>query len=601
LTPRFYWHSLRTAHLFYVFLLFSVWNSVNVLIFYTETPAERKYFFDKITDRTGSTDVSGRDVYDNRQARSLLWGMERLPMLNSTATDTAHRTAYLLVLHGSHDPRYESAIAHLTTQLNPHFGPPKPYRIAYLECHPTTLAEQIIDFAATVAAQGFDQIQLVPLFLLPGVHVMQDLPAAVDAARAALTTAGNAMTIVVQHYLGHPDADQAQWLARLAAMFPFDETQGVRVLVAHGTKRPGGNQPIEDIGLALLVRPAYWFVAPSLADEIAELMELGIRDVAILPYVLVEGSLTAGIDQQLAELAQQYPHLRWQRLPSLDQSGVLLAEILARCADNSVIAPKSAITDRRSGTIGTVYLVGAGPGDPGLLTLKAKALLEQANVVIYDALVSNEVLAMIHPDATLIHAGKRKGQHSLLQAETNQLLIDWAGRVAHVVRLKGGDPFMFGRGGEEMADLVAAGVTVEVVPGVTSGIAAPAYAGIPLTHRDYSSSVTFVTGHEAAGKYRPAIDWHRIALGAETIVIYMGIHNLETIVTEFATAGLAADTPIALVRWGTRPEQEELIATLGTVVKVVADRQFQAPAIAIVGAVVNFPEHLKAIATGGFD
>jgi uroporphyrin-III C-methyltransferase len=516
-------------------------------------------------------------------------------MLNSTAAHPSHRTAYLLVLHGSHDPRYAQAIANLTTQLNPHFGPPKPYRIAYLECHPTSLAEQIIDFAQTVAAQGFGTIQLVPLFLLPGVHVMQDLPAAVDAAQQALTTAGNPIVIVVQHYLGHRDAAQARWLARLEAMFPFNETQGVRVLIAHGTKRSGGNQPIEDIGCALVARSAYWFVPPSLADAIAELNELRVRDVAILPYVLVEGALTAGIDQQLAELAQQYPNVRCDRLPSLDQSGVLLAEILARCADDPATAPTPSMTDRRSETIGTVYLVGAGPGDPGLLTLKAKALLEQANVVIYDALVSNEVLAMIHPDATLIHAGKRMGQHSLLQTETNQLLIDWAGRVARVVRLKGGDPFMFGRGGEEMADLVAAGVTVEVVPGVTSGIAAPAYAGIPLTHRDYSSSVVFVTGHEAAGKYRPAIDWQRIALGAETIVIYMGIHNLETIVREFVAAGLAADTPIALVRWGTRPEQEELIATLGTVVAVVTDRQFQAPAIAIVGAVVNFPEHLKSI------
>jgi uroporphyrin-III C-methyltransferase len=515
--------------------------------------------------------------------------MEQLPMLNST--DTAHRTAYLLVLHGSHDLRYAQSIAHLTTQLDPHFGPHKPYRIAYLECHPTTLAEQIIDFAQTIAAQGFSQIQLVPLFLLPGVHVMQDLPAAVDAARAALTTAGTAMTIVVQHYLGHPDADQARWLARLAALFPFDETQGVRVLMAHGTKRSGGNQPIEAVAKVLQARTAYWFVAPSLTDTTAELAELGDQHVAILPYVLVEGSLTAGIDQQLAALAQQYPNVRCDRLPSLDQSGVLLAEILARCAADPTMALRE-----RSETIGKVYLVGAGPGDPGLLTIRAKELLEQADVVIYDALVSNDVLAMIHPDATLIHAGKRKGQHSLLQAETNQLLIDWASRVAIVVRLKGGDPFIFGRGGEEMADLVAAGIEVAVVPGVTSGIAAPAYAGIPLTHRDYSSSVTFVTGHEAAGKYRPAIDWQRIALGAETIVIYMGIHNLETIVTEFSQAGLAADTPIALVRWGTRPEQEELIATLGTVVAVVTARQFQAPAIAIVGAVVNFPEHLAQLA-----
>lgn len=247
-------------------------------------------------------------------------------------------------------------------------------------------------------------------------------------------------------------------------------------------------------------------------------------------------------------------------------------------------------------TPGTVYLVGAGPGDPGLLTLKAKALLERADIVIYDALVSVGVLEMVNPAAKLIHAGKRRGQHSLLQAETNQLLVESAQQAAIVVRLKGGDPFIFGRGGEEMHDLVTAGIDVEVVPGVTSGIAAPAYAGIPLTHRDYSSSVVFVTGHEAAGKYRPGVNWRNIAHGAETIVIYMGIHNLDTIVAEFQAAGLPSHTPIALVRWGTRPEQEELIATLDTVVDRVQQREFQAPAIAVVGKVVQFRSHLAELA-----
>jgi uroporphyrin-III C-methyltransferase len=246
-------------------------------------------------------------------------------------------------------------------------------------------------------------------------------------------------------------------------------------------------------------------------------------------------------------------------------------------------------------SVGTVYLVGAGPGDPGLLTLKGKALLDRADVVIYDALVSAGILEMVNPQAKLINAGKRKGQHSLLQAETNQLLIDWAQRVETVVRLKGGDPLIFGRGGEEMQDLVAAGVPVEIVPGITSGIAAPAYAGIPLTHRDYSSSVIFVTGHEAAGKYRPIVNWSAIAQGAETIVVYMGIHRLDTIVEELLQAGLAAETPIALVRWGTRPEQEELIATLETVREIVQERQFQAPAIAVIGKVVNFRSDLLGL------
>ncbi|GAB4225951.1 MAG: uroporphyrinogen-III C-methyltransferase [Stanieria sp.] len=241
---------------------------------------------------------------------------------------------------------------------------------------------------------------------------------------------------------------------------------------------------------------------------------------------------------------------------------------------------------------GKVYLVGAGPGDPGLMTIKGKTLLENAEVVIYDALVSPAILAMVNPKAEKIDAGKRRGRHSKLQAETTQLLITKAQEYAVVVRLKGGDPFVFGRGGEEMADLIQAGVPVEVVPGITAGIAAPAYAGIPVTHRGYSSSVTFVTGHEMAGKYRPQVNWKAIALGSETIVIYMGVHNLENIIVELLAGGLSLQTPIALIRWGTRPEQEELIGTLETIVAQVTETGFEAPAIAVIGRVVNLHSEL---------
>jgi uroporphyrin-III C-methyltransferase len=237
--------------------------------------------------------------------------------------------------------------------------------------------------------------------------------------------------------------------------------------------------------------------------------------------------------------------------------------------------------------LGKVYLVGAGPGDPGLITLKGKGLLGCADVVIYDALVSPAILAMINPQAEQINAGKRMGRHSLFQEETTQLLKEKAQNYTIVVRLKGGDPFIFGRGGEEMVELVQAGIDVEVVPGITSGIAAAAYAGIPLTHRLYSSSVTFVTGHEAVGKYKPQVNWPAIAQGSETIVIYMGMHNLPYIVEHLCLAGLSLETPICLVRWGTRPEQEELIGQLGTIVAKVEETGFSAPAIAVIGSVVN--------------
>ncbi|MBZ8179127.1 uroporphyrinogen-III C-methyltransferase [Oscillatoria salina] len=238
-------------------------------------------------------------------------------------------------------------------------------------------------------------------------------------------------------------------------------------------------------------------------------------------------------------------------------------------------------------SVGKVYLVGAGPGDPGLMTIKGKTLLECADVVIYDALVSPQILATINPQAEQINAGKRRGRHSKLQSQTTELLIEKAQTNAIVVRLKGGDPFVFGRGGEEMEDLIAAGVPVEVVPGITSGIAAPAYAGIPVTHRSYSSSVVFVTGHEARGKYRPRVNWSAIAQSAETIVVYMGVHNLPNIVVQLAAAGLSKSTPIALIRWGTRSDQEELIGTLETIVEQVEQTNFEAPAIAVIGNVVK--------------
>lgn len=235
---------------------------------------------------------------------------------------------------------------------------------------------------------------------------------------------------------------------------------------------------------------------------------------------------------------------------------------------------------------GKVYLVGAGPGDPGLLTVRGKSLLECADAVVYDALVSEAVLAAVNPRAERVFAGKRRGNHTLLQPDINQLLVSLARQHAVVVRLKGGDPFTFGRGGEEMQDLVAAGIPVEVVPGVTAGIAAPAYAGIPVVHRDFSSSVTFVTGHEAVGKYRPRVDWQAIARSSETIVIYMGVRSLPTILPQLLAAGLSPQTPIALVRWGTLPEQEELFGTLETIAGAMAAANFAAPAIAIVGKVV---------------
>lgn len=241
---------------------------------------------------------------------------------------------------------------------------------------------------------------------------------------------------------------------------------------------------------------------------------------------------------------------------------------------------------------GLVSLVGAGPGDPGLLTLRGRACLEAAEVVVYDYLASRELLAHCRPEVELIYAGKKAGAHALSQAETNALLIAKAQAGRRVVRLKGGDPFVFGRGGEEASELAAAGVPFEIVPGVSSAIAGPAYAGIPITHRACNTQVTFFTGHEAPLKSESSLDYATLARTPGTWVMLMGVERMRAIADGLLAAGAAPNLPVALVRWATTPRQETLVATLGTIADEVERTGFQAPAVAIFGEVVTLREGL---------
>jgi len=242
---------------------------------------------------------------------------------------------------------------------------------------------------------------------------------------------------------------------------------------------------------------------------------------------------------------------------------------------------------------GKVYLVGAGPGDPGLITMRGKYLLERAEVLVYDYLASPKLLKYVPQDATLIYAGKKGGsKHTHTQEEINQMLVDWARAGKTVVRLKGGDPFIFGRGGEEIEELVKAGIAFEVVPGVTSATAAATYAGIPITHRGYTASVSFITGHEEPGKKNSNIDWSKLATGAGTLVIYMGIKNLPIIVDNLIQYGRDPKTPVAVVRWASTPEQQTVVATIETIVSRVEEAAIKPPALIIVGEVVALRETL---------
>jgi uroporphyrinogen III methyltransferase/synthase len=233
-----------------------------------------------------------------------------------------------------------------------------------------------------------------------------------------------------------------------------------------------------------------------------------------------------------------------------------------------------------------IYLVGSGPGDPGLLTVKGQRCLQEADAIVYDRLAPEALLDQARPDAELIYVGKMPGDHSMSQEDINAILVRLGKERKTVVRLKGGDPYIFGRGSEEAMELISAGLPFEVVPGITSGIAAPAYAGIPVTHRNVSTSVAFITGHEDPTKGRSDVDWRKIANGADTLVLYMGIGRIGEISSQLTAAGKSPETPVACVRWGTKTEQRTITGTLENIAEKVREAELRPPAIIIVGDVV---------------
>ncbi|MBE9546687.1 MAG: uroporphyrinogen-III C-methyltransferase [Proteobacteria bacterium] len=241
---------------------------------------------------------------------------------------------------------------------------------------------------------------------------------------------------------------------------------------------------------------------------------------------------------------------------------------------------------------GKVYIIGAGPGDPGLITVRAVECLQKSDVVVYDYLVNQDILGLAGEDARLVYVGKKGGDHTVSQERLNQILVKEASDGNIVSRLKGGDPFIFGRGGEEAEVLSAAGIPFEIIPGVTSAISVPAYAGIPLTHRKFTSSVTFVTGHEDPTKDGSSIDWGNIS-AVGTMVFLMGVKNLTHIVTNLIKNGRDPDTAAALIRWGTTADQETLKGTLGNIAEMAEEKNFSPPAIFVVGDVVKLRDDLN--------
>ncbi|GCE27341.1 hypothetical protein KDA_28250 [Dictyobacter alpinus] len=259
--------------------------------------------------------------------------------------------------------------------------------------------------------------------------------------------------------------------------------------------------------------------------------------------------------------------------------------------DKTNIAENTTSSARAASHPGTVYLIGAGPGDPELMTVKGLRYLRSADVVLYDRLINTDLLQEARPDATLIYVGKGPGCHTMPQEEINTILVSHAQQGLTVARLKGGDPFVFGRGGEEALALVEAHIPYEIVPGITSAIAVPAYAGIPVTHRDYTTSFTVITGHKGRTA-SPAVNWEALAALDGTLVVLMGVKALPDVTRRLIAGGLDPATPAAVIQEGTTPQQRVISGSLQEIAEKAAAANFSSPALTVIGSVVNVGEAL---------
>lgn len=370
------------------------------------------------------------------------------------------------------------------------------------------------------------------------------------------------------------------------------EKQTGILVVGHGSRRDEANADVREAarliasrGSFACVEPAFLeIVNPTINEGFAKLVSRGAEHVVVHPYFLSPGRHTRGdipVDVQAA--ASRHPGVTYQITEPLAAHPSVIDASIERILDTK----KSANGERLT----KVYLVGAGPGDPGLLTVRALELLRKADVVIYDYLVNPDLLIHLKEDAERIFVGKVGGGTQTPQSKINELLVSKASEGKLVVRLKGGDPFLFGRGGEEALSLRAAGIPFEIVPGISSALAVPAYAGIPLTHRGLSSSIAIVTGANA-GDGKLSEDLFN-ARAADTIVVLMGIAHLRQITEQLTTLGRSVDTPVAVLRWGTYESQQIVTGTLATIVGLAAGQGLRPPSIIVIGEVVKLQKSLS--------
>jgi len=370
------------------------------------------------------------------------------------------------------------------------------------------------------------------------------------------------------------------------------ENQVGILVVGHGSRRQEANEDVCEAtrqiarrGPFAFVEPAFLeIVSPTIAEGFATLVGRGVRHVLIHPYFLSPGRHTRGdIPFAVHAAASQHPGVTYQITEPLAAHDLVIDASIER-----ILEAKNTSSGKRRRK---VYLVGAGPGDPGLLTVKALKLLRKADVVVYDYLVNPDLLIHLKEDAERIFVGKVGHGTQTPQSKINALLISKANDGKLVVRLKGGDPFLFGRGGEEALALRAASIPFEIVPGISSALAVPAYAGIPLTHRGLSSSIVILTGANAVdGKLSEDL---LNARAADTIVVLMGIAHLRDIAEQLITLGRSLDTPVAVIQWGTYESQQVVTGTLETIADVAAGQRLRSPSIIVIGEVVSLQKTLS--------
>jgi uroporphyrin-III C-methyltransferase len=386
------------------------------------------------------------------------------------------------------------------------------------------------------------------------------------------------------------------------------EVQRGVLVVGHGSRRAEANEDVREAALRIgergdlgLVESAFLEIEhPNIVEGFARLVQRGARDITVHPYFLSPGRHTRGdIPVEVSEAASRNPGITYRITEPLSAHPLVIEASVERIFESMDHETHDngpgnlhLSRERYRAKRGTVYLVGAGPGDPGLLTVKSAGLLASCDTLVYDYLVNPEVLSHVHVSADRIYVGKVGGGRQTPQRQINHLLIQHARMGKRVVRLKGGDPFLFGRGAEEAEALVEAGVPFEVVPGISSALAVPAYAGIPLTHRGMSSSVAVITGARGGDGMYPPGAFAQLA-SADTVVVLMGVAHLREITNDLMNSGRSGETPAAAIRWGTYNGQQTVTGSLGSIALEAERAGMRAPAVIIIGEVVRLRERLN--------